>query len=403
MKLNLLRKLREYLGRTVLSLVSSQKFAAETQLVAALDTYQPFKSKFESSKPSSPVVYWLIPPFENGNFGGPMTIFRIAKQFDGHGLAPVFVKTSLGGLTHDQISELGLNYSSFDVRTCASYDELLTLPPAKAAMATFWTTAYQVASMPNVENRGYLVQDWEPSFYESGSLSLLAKNSYRLGLDHLVNTEQLSKAVGSYSESRVFAFTPSVDKSRFFEGKPWSSREKRVVVYWRPNHKRNCTELIYQSLKIALARDSDISFDLVGESTRSSRLLRDLGPRVRLLGVMSPDETASLYRTARAGIALMDTPHPSYLPFELMASGALPVTTWNPDTAWFLRDRVNALVSVPTATGLAESILEAMDHLPGLTEGMRATIERLPTWEAALDKPVRQILDKWSIVASKHG
>jgi hypothetical protein len=44
---------------------------------------------------------------------------------------------------------------------------------------------------------------------------------------------------------------------------------------------------------------------------------------VENLGLLDYRQTADLYRTCHAGAVLMLTRHPSYIPLELMASGAL--------------------------------------------------------------------------------
>ena len=51
-----------------------------------------------------------------------------------------------------------------------------------------------------------------------------------------------------------------------------------------------------------------------------------LGGVVRHLGLLPYEDTGALYRACDAGLVAMATRHPSYLPFELMASGAVVVT-----------------------------------------------------------------------------
>ena len=54
--------------------------------------------------------------------------------------------------------------------------------------------------------------------------------------------------------------------------------------------------------------------------------------------LQSLDEVAALYRTCHIGLVLMVTKHPSYQPFEFMASGVACVSNRNKHTDWFLRD-----------------------------------------------------------------
>jgi hypothetical protein len=324
-----------------------------------------------------------------------MSIFRLAKAFDEHGFAPHFLKAGSGGVTLKQIASLGLDYSSVQLDSFSSPGELHSKPLAFGAFATFWTTAYQVASMPNAVNRGYLIQDWEPGFYPAGSLSAMAKGTYRLDLTHVVNTRSLASIIDSYSGEPSFSFDPSVDRNLFHFETPRVQRPKEVVAYWRPSHGRNCSEIVYETIKRVHTIDPDVVFNLVGEekSLPESNLSRS--SRVRLLGVLSPEETAALYSTCRAGIALMDTPHPSYLPFELMASGAIPVSTYNPATAWFLQDNQNSLVSEAGPRLLAEKVLLAMQDLPHIDAGMSQTIDSLAHWHITLSEVATGVLRSW--------
>ena len=57
----------------------------------------------------------------------------------------------------------------------------------------------------------------------------------------------------------------------------------------------------------------------------------------------------------------MLTRHPSYLPFELMACGAVPVVNVNPDNAWLLRDGENAVVCEPTVSALCAGLEQLVD------------------------------------------
>jgi len=81
-----------------------------------------------------------------------------------------------------------------------------------------------------------------------------------------------------------------------------------------------------------------------------SGLITNLG---RLNGI---DEVAKLYRTCDIGFVYMLSKHPSYQPFEFMASGMATVTNNNEDNLWFLQDGTNCLIAEPSAAAMAEKI-----------------------------------------------
>ena len=78
------------------------------------------------------------------------------------------------------------------------------------------------------------------------------------------------------------------------------------------------------------------------------------------IGLLTYEETAELYRKCTVGLAMMATPHPSYLPFEFMASGCLVVAIHNPGTTWFYHHGENCLLSEASATCLADTLERAL-------------------------------------------
>ncbi len=117
-------------------------------------------------------------------------------------------------------------------------------------------------------------------------------------------------------------------------------------------------------------------------------------PGIRFPGRLPYRETGELYRSCHAGIALMLTRHPSYLPFELMACGAVPVATVNPSCAWLLKDGENALVVEPAAGALA-SALERLMEDTALRERLAAAGARAVaqwSWDAQVDSALRFVV-----------
>jgi glycosyltransferase involved in cell wall biosynthesis len=95
---------------------------------------------------------------------------------------------------------------------------------------------------------------------------------------------------------------------------------------------------------------------------------------------------------------MMMTCHPSYLPFELMASGALVITNRNPHTAWFLQDRENCLLAEGSVSSLAESIIEGLadtDLRQRITQRAGNLIQsQYSDWDAQAEKVFRCIRDR---------
>ena len=89
---------------------------------------------------------------------------------------------------------------------------------------------------------------------------------------------------------------------------------------------------------MALARLKEIHGDRVeiicaGENWNPAQF--GMAGRITNLGrARSLDEVAALYRSCDIGFVFMHTKHPSYQPFEFMASGMATVSNINPATTW---------------------------------------------------------------------
>jgi glycosyltransferase involved in cell wall biosynthesis len=102
------------------------------------------------------------------------------------------------------------------------------------------------------------------------------------------------------------------------------------------------------------------------------------------------EQTAELYRSCHAGFVMMFTRHPSYLPFELMASGSLVITNENPATAWFLKDGENCWLSLPSATCFADTLERALTDEAGRQRITAQALEQIrrshSNWDIEMEK-----------------
>jgi glycosyltransferase involved in cell wall biosynthesis len=109
------------------------------------------------------------------------------------------------------------------------------------------------------------------------------------------------------------------------------------------------------------------------------------------LGLLPYAQTGELYRSCHAGVAFMLTPHPSYLPLELMACGTIAITNLNPGTAWLLEDGVNCRTTYPSATCLAETIEEVLDRYDSLGAVRDQALDTIRKAHSDWSVPLEQI------------
>ena len=197
------------------------------------------------------------------------------------------------------------------------------VPPADAAIATMWTTAYYAAPTPGQTRRFYLIQDFEPMFYPAGTLYALAEHSYRMGLYGLCNTGHLADIYRDRYGGGAKHFWPAVDGSIFHSRgrtEPDPDRPVTVFIYARPGHMRNCWELAARAVRLV----KDQLADNVRIVTAGSWAFPEhMDALITHMGQLDYRETGPLYRSCDIGVR----PHDIGAPL-LSAAGAHGL--WHP-------------------------------------------------------------------------
>jgi glycosyltransferase involved in cell wall biosynthesis len=333
---------------------------------AALAENQRLVDSYLESETFAPsAVTWFLPFFHHVYFGGTHTLLRFAEHFARvHGVATHFHCYDVGPAP---VKEMAAKVAAaFPALAGASFTSTLVpvnqLPPCDAAIATLWTSAYPLLHMRQARAKFYFVQDNEPQFYAAGAASGLAEETYRFGLPGIVNTPGLRDVYTAYGNAAV-AFVPAVDLARYRP--PDQPRDPaapiRIFFYGRPKTSRNAFGLGIAALqKLKAAYGDRVEILCAGEDWNPGQF--GLHGKIRNLGVLgSLDEVAVLYRSCDIGLVFMHTKHPSYQPFEFMASGMATVSNINPATEWLLRDGENCLLTPPLPTPITERLGRLVD------------------------------------------
>ena len=311
-------------------------------------------------------VAWFLPGFEMPFYGGIMTILRAAKfLMENHGVHSTFVI-----LSSDNPEVMRVRIGRAFPRLAAASDVICIQNVEKplalavdAAVATLWVTAYAVRRL-DVPHKFYFVQDYEPLFYPAGTLYSLAEATYKFGFQGICNTQSLRELYEGHG-GKAIHFLPAIDPKVFHDkGRVARRRDDAFLIfsYARPGHPRNCFEVISEGFVEIKKR--------LGERIRIITAGAEWDPReyrlngvVEHLGLLSYEDTGRLYRSVDAGLVAMATSHPSYLPFELMACGAVVFTNRNRATTWFLKDDENCVLFDLTRSAIADVLEEAIaDH-----------------------------------------
>lgn len=337
-------------------------------------------------------VNWFFPDIDSPFYGGINTALRIADHLARHhGVENRFVLWSVPNEAFIR-SALAAAFPALESSAICFHDSpvseaLHDAPAADLAIATHWVTAYSVTNFTKAARKAYLIQDFEPMFNPAGTLFALAEATYQMGLYGICNSPNLGRLYRETYGGHGMAFTPAVDRTVFHPvGRDSAGREPvTVFLYSRPGHWRNCWELASLALAEAKLRLGDRVRFVTAGSWASPK---DVGGGITHLGLLDYRGTGALYRTCDIGIALTVSEHPSYLPLELMASGAAVISFDKKAFSWLLRDGENCLRVPLNVDGLVDAIERLVCDVElrhQLAKQALVDIDRdFSSWESAL-------------------
>ncbi|MGO0122933.1 rhamnosyltransferase WsaF family glycosyltransferase [Desulfothermobacter acidiphilus] len=351
-------------------------------------------------------INWFIPSFYHPHYGGIRTIFRFAEYLqENKGVENRFVVFS-DEEVHSVAEKI---HSYFPALRCKEVHSvsLGKIPECDAAISTLWTTAYAVLKFDKAKRKFYFIQDYEALFYPAGTISALVEATYRFGFLGIANTISLKEIYEREYRGVATFFNPCVDTLVFNPHIKKNPEEEpfRVFFYGRPNHPRNAFELGAEALKRLKQRlGRRVQILTAGDSWNPKDF--DLEGVVENLGLLSYEETAAFYRQCDVGLVMMMTRHPSYLPLELMASGCLVVTNYNPATLWLLRDGENCILAHPSVSCLVDSLergLLDIEERKRITEqALREVCSYYSDWGREIEEVYKFMCDPLNYVRHRH-
>ena len=337
---------------------------------------------------------WFLPEFQHPYYGGIHTLLRFADYFKRiKSVDHQFL--ILGNLPESQVREkIAASFPALAgerIRVFNLYEEIQGVDASDASIATLWGTAYFLLKFNRTRRKFYFIQDYEPLFYPAGSTFAQVEASYRFGYYGIANTPTIQKIYAEQYGGVAEYFLPCVDTQVFHppDGGQVSEGPVKIFFYGRPAHPRNGFELGAQALRKLKQKLGD-RVSIVAAGDRWEPEHYGLEGVVENLGLLGYEETAELYRTCQIGLVMMFTRHPSYLPFEFMASGCLVVTNFNPATTWLLKDGENCRLSEPSASCLADTLEQAVLDGQGrrriTANAVRHIQESFSDWDRQMEK-----------------
>lgn len=342
------------------------------------------------------ICNWYLPQFDNPFYGGIMTILRLAEYLQRcHGIKQrILICGSASAETvSSDIARAFPALSQAEVIVLNSVKAIENIPASDYSVATLWTTAYVLLGVQNTGLKFYMIQDFEPAFYPAGSTYAQAELSYRFGFYGIANTESLRDIYERDYGGCAVVLKPSIDKTVFYPStQAPPGHQKRLFYYARPGTPRNGFELAAAALQRLKQQHGD-SIDIVCAGAGWNPAEYGLEGVVRAIGMLPYAETGDLYRSCHAGFVMMMTKHPSYLPFELMACGAIVVTNFNQANTWLLKDGENCLLSAPSASSLAATLSYALENYEELEPLRKRASVQIFAGESGWDRNLSEVAE----------
>lgn len=230
---------------------------------------------------------------------------------------------------------------------------------------SWWTTEVALKSVKH-DKILYILQEDERMFYAYGDEHLLCNEVLsNQKIRYIINTQLLydhliSTGLTHLKNTSIY-FEPSFDKQYFFWQERAAAPKRKLLFYARPNNPRN---LFYRGMlvleKAILMGIIDLSeWDIyfVGNHL-NNKIKFSNGYFPKIVANLDYLKYAEFIRSVDLGLSLMYTPHPSYPPLDLAASGAIVVTNQTANKSNLLKYSENILC---VGSGV-ESLLEGVKN-----------------------------------------
>ncbi|QHS50703.1 glycosyltransferase family 4 protein [Edaphobacter sp. 12200R-103] len=329
-----------------------------------------------------PIINWVMVPAGPGS-GGHTTIFRIIRYLEAHGYTNRIYFYNLYRADHQHYASIVRSFYGFH-GIVDSIDR--EMEDAHAVVATAWSTAYPVFNARCSGKRFYFVQDYEPLFFPTGAISLLAENTYRMGFHAITAGRWLAHKLSTEFQMPADSFDFGCDTSIYQRTN--TSRRSGIVFYARREATRRGFELGIMALELFAARHPEIEIHFYGERVGK------LPFRFIDHGHITPQHLNIIYNQCSAGLSLSLT-NVSLVPHEMLAAGCIPVVN-DAEQNRIVLDNSCVHYAAPHPQALADALASIVinPHFDALSQRAAASVHGT-SWDDAgnaVDQAFRRAL-----------
>lgn len=319
----------------------------------------------------SAILNWVMLPPSPGS-GGHTTIFRVLRHLQAKGFTNrIYFYDPYRG-DHAYYAAIVRQSFGFAGPVARIEDGMAD---AHAVIATSWPTAYPVYNATSLGQKFYFVQDFEPAFHATSTDSILAENTYRMGLRAITAGSWLSQMLRRDYGMAADHFDFGCDASAY-NIKPSSGRRRGIAFYARPGAARRGFELGMMTLELIAKRRPEFEIHLYGGK------LGELAFKFINHGIVPPHRLNDIYNLCGAGLTLSLT-NVSLVPHEMLAAGCIPVVN-DAEHNRMVLDNPFVRYAAPSPHMLALAIEAVMDDPDpqGLAQAAAASV-KTRSWDDA--------------------
>jgi hypothetical protein len=274
-------------------------------------------------------------------FGGVATCLIIATEFSNRFNLPLRIITRdriANSIDYNNILELHKIkkpsqvsfYSDYDRDVIGSKDLKIDISKNDIFIATSWWTAFAIKKTFSPLYFFYIIQEVETFFYQHGDDHYLCSTIMNdKNINYIVNSSYLFEYFKNHEPNiykRGTVFEPAFP---MFHLKKLEKKNKyKLFFYARPNNPRNLffygLRILDMSIELGLLNTNEWDIYFLGYDMPD--LYFSNKSKAINLGVLDWQQYKDFLSDVDLALSLMYTPHPSYPPFDVAASGGVVIS-----------------------------------------------------------------------------
>jgi hypothetical protein len=354
----------------------------------------------------------LIPSLQNSSFfGGTATALivaatvaqqqnialRVVETLTHGNSSPKAIRAFLLSSNIDWDPDTEITLEDLSYRSYNRYG-YLNIHPDDIFLASAWWDAYTLSQLPLKRKFIYLIQDFEPIFYNNSDRYALAESTYgfenfvalcntKLMYDFMVNRNYVKVKNGAWFEPAVARKNKAAGKSQ--------RKHKKLFLYGRPSVERNLFYNAISSIEKVFADNvldpKEWEVEMAGQDDLPNIKL-STGKVINNLGKMNMDQYVELIYNTDLAVTPMMAPHPNYPTLEFAAAGAAVVTTRYDIKQDLTKYSSNIIMSDITPESMAAGIKTAAQLSDSQREANHKKNDIGSSWQKSLAEPVKKVL-----------